>query len=164
MTSTHQAGSSSNQPPVLAQQTFAAAWDRHCKSIHAAGRGSSHTVLRGADERDHHVARKIMDWLGTDEGMDFLALAESMMGNLRDKRDAYAAAWGATNYAGTDGWRLIERLLIDSHFRGEPIRPILSPRDHEMADLLITWLGTGEGQNFLARCDALMASAAPIPN
>lgn len=143
------------------QQVYVASWDRllATKAIVRAVNNPSHFPSL-SESRDAAVAKCIIQWLGTDDGMDALASAEAIARHFTIAAESYAAAWAAANRrTGPDSYRLLEHLMT-----GIPDANMsLTLRDHEVAEQVFCWMGTGEGKTFVARCEMLATAKDRAP-
>ncbi len=146
------------------QKVYADSWDRllATKAIVRAATNPIHFPNLN-DSRDVQVARCVAEWLGTDDGMDTLASAEAIARHFTSASQSYAAAWAAANRrTAPDSHRLLEHLMTSKIDVDMP----LTLRDHEIAEQVFCWMGTGEGKTFVARCEMLAAAkdSAPFAN
>lgn len=105
-------------------------------------------------ERSATVAASLVCWLGTNLGRCYLEAAEKLAKHQTDAGDAYLMAWAAHNARRSfvnSGRRTLEACLISD---AEPTRvPELSADDYEIAEHLVMWLGSADGQAFRKACE-----------
>ncbi len=146
--------------PCTRPQVYAASWNRLIRRTQTAAPHAKNARWSTLSEREALVASRFAAWLGSDDGSCFLATAEAIISHFRCKPDAYAAAWAAKNsrdVADGNGWRLLERLMVEQYIGATPLQPHLTLADYEIAECVAAWLGTGEGQLFIA-CNETLAA------
>lgn len=110
------------------------------------------------DQDDAAMAATLIQWLGTNAGACMINLARTIARGGLSGPDAFRAAWAVTNArkrASNSDLRSIETMMIppDAPRRldGTPLRaPRVTPRMYETAEHVCAWLGTREGQDFIA--------------
>lgn len=122
-------------------------------------------LVREPSQRHATVAASFIKWLGTNCGRAFLQQAkqhEPMVGG----GGGYAAAWGVENARRpgiNGGYRAIEAILAPADHWGTALfsghtglvrQPDLSLDDYEAVEQLVRWLGSYEGRQFVAACEA----------
>lgn len=116
--------------------------------------GSYGAVVR---QREATVAASIVCWLGTNMGRCLLDQARRLTagGALWDG-DAYVAAWAVHNQrkrSVNGGARALELMLQTTVQDAAARLPRASADDYEVAEHVMRWLGTRDGQAFLNRCE-----------
>lgn len=107
-------------------------------------------------ERHAQVCASLIRWLGTNNGRAFLERADNMSIRLRSREQGYQCAWTLENQRrqGTDyGWRAIEAVLSPEALTNQRMeRPALSFEDSDTIDVLMGWMGSEKGEQFLVDC------------
>ncbi len=149
------------RPGVTGEEVFAARWEAENRAP-----GRFNAILDRPDhwttQRHATLAATIVTWLGTNVGAGFLYQAERLARTMI-RADAYVAQWTLENRRQVlvgSGWRRIEQMLMtpdqqqarqrDGVQRGGAIRVRTNIRDFEVAEQLMAWLGSNEGQRFIA--------------
>lgn len=122
----------------------------------------------GGKPRQRHatVLATVATWLGTAVGSALLKHAERLRTlGYELEHSRYQVAWMAENSRRTGvnhGYRTIEFLLaprdiVDPSPFGKGLTqvPDLSSDDHEVIEHFMRWLASGEGQQFLRRCETV---------
>lgn len=93
----------------------------------------------------------LIAWLGTDDGLLFRNNGKQERHfRPQDAADAYVVSWAIYNQRDKAGRRAIERCTQDA--AGD--YPELRLADYEAVEALMRWLGTEDGQQFLANTEA----------
>lgn len=105
-------------------------------------------------QRSATVAASLVCWLGTNIGRCFLDVAARLAATTCQKSDAYLMAWAVQNTRCSSvnhGRRTLEACLISD---ATPTKvPKLSGADYEVAEHVVIWLGSENGQRFLKTCE-----------
>jgi hypothetical protein len=143
------------------EQVFARRWKELMESKEPYESGMLCRILIGypykIDQRVASVVASMICWLGTNVGNSFLIKG----GEIRDKvssfRFPYLAAWGECNariFGMNSRARQIEFLTRTHADMEKDIFQEVSVTDLEALEQLCMWLGTDEGQTFIASCEA----------
>jgi hypothetical protein len=152
------------RPPrngFVGENVFHAEWSRHVADTNAMDSPPNEKLadLLGAHpfqltERSATVAASLVCWLGTNMGRCFLEEAAKLAKRHTCSQEAYLMAWAAQNARRSfcnHGRRALESCLISD---AEPnLVPVLSADDYEVAEHLVMWLGSKDGQKFLKTCE-----------
>jgi len=108
------------------------------------------------DQQAAHLAASFITWLGTNCGRSFLETAKEFESARTIRSFAYLAAWSVHN-ARSIGFnsnaRQIEFLIRTQEQMEKNIFSEVSVRDLEAADQVALWLGSDDGQEFIAACE-----------
>lgn len=128
-----------------------------------------HGMCCQVTERHATVLASLAVWLGTNCGAAFVAMAtRHLVDSAKDpygttNGEAFLAAWARQNFRRTwlnRGTRTLEQCLatVECKYDGVLtgyVEPELSANDAEAADHFMYWLGSADGQEFLASAEAL---------
>lgn len=106
-------------------------------------------LSRFPDDRDGRVCTSLAFYLGCNGGRSFRIDAKRLMstGVFENQEHAYLAQWSIENtrYSWLNrGLRVLEHILGSGD---------LEARDYETAEHFVRWLGSEEGQSYLALCE-----------
>jgi len=105
-------------------------------------------------QREATVAATFVCWLGTNMGQSFLNEGKRLSGHFF-LGDSYLAAWACHNRRSrgvNSSWRSLEHMM---NVGGrDACIPDLSAHDYEAVEHIAHWLGSQDGQAFIAGCQA----------
>jgi hypothetical protein len=107
-------------------------------------------------ERAATVAASIVVWLGSNNGQALRSEAVRLHKGM-DKPYAYLMTWSRFNARHTSvngGNRLLELILVNSHANRNERLVGITTGDYEVAEQLMLWLASDQGQGFLTKCEA----------
>lgn len=157
------------RPDVLGEVVFVEAW-RRLMDAPLAFYADESTRLddilsqyrNRPGQREATVCASLMCWFGTSCGQGFLHAAHCLSEKLGEhkREDAYLAAWTIENSrsTGSGGVRTLEHCMATetapSSVGLRRLPAELTADDYEVAECLARWLGSSDGQKFLAFCEA----------
>lgn len=144
------------------EQVFSRHWKELMESRETYESGMIGRILLGypykIDQRVSSVLASMICWLGTNVGRGFLDLgAQIRQCCLARVRYPYLAAWAECNariFGMNSRARQIEFLTRTEEDLEKDVFQEVSVRDLEAVEQLCMWLGTDEGQAFVAGCEA----------
>lgn len=107
-------------------------------------------------QREASVAASFICWLGTNIGKSFLSEGRRLTPHFQVPQDAYHAAWSVHNrrrFASNNGWRSVEYFCRTEEDQKANVMPRPSANDYEVVEHVAEWLGSAEGQDFIAGCE-----------
>ncbi|AYG47809.1 hypothetical protein DV532_26355 (plasmid) [Pseudomonas sp. Leaf58] len=156
------------RPDVIGEVVFMRRWqalqDADDKPEYLDGRNS---ILRDilamarheTTQRDASVCASLIRWLGTNNGKAFLDAAEDMVGKLADRKRGFVAAWAVANIRDRQynlGLNCVDAVLAPDHARlGAAALDTewqASADDIDTINMMIQWLGSPRGAEFLEGC------------
>lgn len=110
------------------------------------------------DQADATMAATLVQWLGTNAGACLIHQARALQRSGLSGPEAFVAAWAIRNArrrATNSDLRSIESMMIPPgeprNLDGDPHRaPEITLRQYETAEHVCAWLGSPEGQGFIA--------------
>jgi hypothetical protein len=162
------------RPPrdgIVGEQVFAEFWEKQMadtQSLSSPPNGALSEILGpypfDLDQRCATVAASLVTWFGTNCGLSFLHEAKTQAAQTHNKGDSYLRTWAVENarksYSGS-GARTLEHCLKADADRD---LPELSGRDYEVAEHVVFWLASEEGQDFVNRCEVEIEARRPEAN
>lgn len=115
-----------------------------------------HILPCDLNQRAATVAASFMRWIGTNCGRSFLDQGQKMMG--AHKGDGYLLAWTLENQR-KSGARTIDYVLSPASnfavmspcwYTGLKEKPMITDTDCEVIEAIACWLGSPDGQHYLA--------------
>lgn len=156
------------RPDVIGEVVFMRRWqalqDADDKPEDLGGRNS---ILCGilaltrheTTQRDATVCASLIRWLGTNNGKAFLDAAEDMVGKLADRKRGFVAAWAVANIRDQQcnlGLNCVDAVLAPNHATlGAAALDTewqASADDIDAIHMMIQWLGSQRGAEFLEGC------------
>jgi hypothetical protein len=151
------------RPPrnMIEEQVFARHWKELMESKQPYESGMIGRILIGypyeIDQRVASVLASMVCWLGTQVGKSFLMLGDEIREKTSCAHYAHLAAWGVKNariFGMNSRARQIEFLTRTQADMERDIFPEVSVKDLEALEQLCLWLGTDDGREFVAGCEA----------
>jgi hypothetical protein len=147
---------------IIGEVVFASMWEvlmqRDDGSDDYAIEGVLTVFPRVIEQRHATVLASVVCWLGTNCGHSFLEQAKTISAKLHERtEEQYVIAWAIENLRRgyiNSGDRAIEAILATEYRGWRCVRPELSADDLEVVELLMHWLGSRSGQDFLQNCNA----------
>lgn len=109
------------------------------------------------DQRAASVAARFICWIGTNVGSSFLRMGRSLSEVPELCGQGYLAAWGVYNrrfHATNGGARAVEFLVRTEEDQRRNVFPRATLEDVEVVEQVASWLGSDEGVQFVAECEA----------
>jgi hypothetical protein len=145
----------------FAEFVFACRWFLLMNREDSLGESPLHQILSSyasrVGQREASVAASLICWLGTNIGQSVLEEGRRLEVDFEQPGDGYLAAWSVHNrrcFNKLNGWRALEHMVQSLQDQKEGLMPSCSADDLEVAEHVMFWLGSKQGQRFLAQVGA----------
>jgi hypothetical protein len=109
------------------------------------------------EQRQATVLASVVCWLGTNCGRSFLQQASTVAEMIKARcGEQYLVTWAIENSRQgfiNHGVRTLESCLSSGIVSGRWVIPDLTADDYEVAEHLMRWLGSRDGQDFITNCE-----------
>jgi hypothetical protein len=147
---------------MIEEQVFARRWEALMKPSRLPYESSMIARILigypyGIDQRVASVLASLICWLGTNVGKSFLDTGRQIRENVPLIRFPYLAAWGECNariFGMNSRARQIEFLTRTQDDMDRDVFQEVSVKDLEALEQLCMWLGSNDGLEFVAGCEA----------
>lgn len=143
------------------EQVFADLWQEYNRSGQVLSQIIQASGLGKTKRSDTTVASIVIQWLGTNLGQRFLKQVKENIGQGVASEQAFLGCWAKENssiFVGCQDGLLAMLLVPTDKLSIYPGQSPVVKRDIQVANVVIAWLGSSEGERFLGQAQRLIES------